>query len=145
MRSSGGPHRACGRGGSPQACLNRGEPRGGDGDADVRPASPPRAREHTDPRALLDHDEPTPPPADDIPAEVKARLLRDFKAKHYAGWIDEPLPALDGETPRNAARTKAGRTRVDVLLKEMEHHEARLPDAERFDFSQIRAALGLPR
>jgi hypothetical protein len=26
---------------------------------------------------------------------------------------------------------------VDALLKEMENHEARLPEAERFDFSRL--------
>jgi hypothetical protein len=30
-----------------------------------------------------------------------------------------------------------------VLLKDMENHEARLAAAERFDFSRIRAELGL--
>ncbi len=87
---------------------------------------------------------PEPATETAIPAEVKARLHREFKERHYSSWLDEPLPALDGKTPREAARTKAIRPRLDVLLKEMENHEARCPEAERFDFSRTRRDLGLP-
>lgn len=38
----------------------------------------------------------------------------EFKARHYAAWIDGPILALDGKTPRQAARTKRGRERIDV-------------------------------
>ena len=70
-------------------------------------------------------------------------LLRAYKERHYADWIDHPLPALRGQTPREAVRTKAGRERVDVLLKEMENHESRLAEGARFDFGRVRADLGL--
>lgn len=31
-------------------------------------------------------------------------------------WIDEPIPALDGKTPRSACQTAAGRKKVRVLI-----------------------------
>ncbi len=51
---------------------------------------------------------PSPPlePADEV------RLLSDFAAKHLRRWLDEPLPALGGETPREAAD---GERRGDVI------------------------------
>ncbi|MGH7821262.1 MAG: antitoxin Xre/MbcA/ParS toxin-binding domain-containing protein, partial [Candidatus Binatia bacterium] len=56
-----------------------------------------------------------------------AAQARSVRGQVLRRWIDEPLPALDGDTPREAARTKAGRNRVDTLLKEMQNFEARLP------------------
>ncbi|MGH7330769.1 MAG: hypothetical protein ACREJX_20660 [Polyangiaceae bacterium] len=103
-----------------------------------------RAREHADPMsapALEAHkSKPSvrqPPP----PEAIDALLV--FKKKHYESWIDEPLPVLSNRTPKEALRTKAGRAKVDLLLRECEHHEARLPEAERFDFTKLRAELGL--
>jgi hypothetical protein len=71
-----------------------------------------------------------------------AALFR-YKRKHYEAWLDESIPALDGKTPRQAAATRLGRQRVDLLLKEMENHEARVPEAERFDFDRLRRALNI--
>jgi hypothetical protein len=74
--------------------------------------------------------------------EVDA-LLRDFKARHYATWPDDSLPALDGLTPREAAAQPKYRARLDTLLKEMEYHESQEPPGRRFDFGPIRRSLGL--
>jgi len=70
-------------------------------------------------------------------------LILEFKKKHYATWVDEALPALGGQTPRNAVQTRDGRNDVDLLLKDFEHREAQEPTAQRFDFSALRAELGL--
>ncbi len=40
------------------------------------------------------------------------RLLSDFAAKHLRRWLDEPLPALGGKTPREAVE---GKRRGDVI------------------------------
>ncbi len=80
-------------------------------------------------------------PAASTPEAVDA--IRQFKEQHYAGWVDEPLPALAGKTARQSIRTKSGRQRVDLLLREMENQEQGVPEAERFDFSKLRSALGL--
>jgi len=60
-----------------------------------------------------------------------------------ADWIDQRIPALGSKTPRAAARSKAGRLEVDLLLKECENLEVRLSAGQRFDFGRIRQELGL--
>lgn len=72
-----------------------------------------------------------------------AEALREIKAAHYVTWADQPLPALAGKSAREAVRTARGRAQVDVLLKDIENREARLPAAERFDTAPVRRALGL--
>lgn len=81
---------------------------------------------------------------DDLANDPEAQqMLREMKERHYADWADQPLPALGGKTARQAVRTARGRERVDALLKDIEHSEARLPLAERFDVSALRRSLGL--
>jgi len=70
-------------------------------------------------------------------------MLREMKERHYADWADRPLPALGGKTAHEAVRSARGREQVDALLKDIEHREATLPAAERFDVSALRRALGL--
>lgn len=103
-----------------------------------------RIRSHADPMAAVNAgvgrsevDSSEPPP------EELNRALLEMKTKHYADWADYPLPALGGKTPRAAVRTKPGRQKVDLLLKEMERGEGRLPAGQRFDFGVIRRELGL--
>ena len=98
-----------------------------------------RAREHTDPLALLNK-AGKPPPAPPASPD-RERAVAEFKARHYADWADRPLPALKDRTPRECARTAAGRRAVDVLLKDIEHREHRGP-GKPFDFSAIRRDLG---
>jgi hypothetical protein len=74
--------------------------------------------------------------------EVDA-FLRDFKARHYATWPDDHLPALDGLTPREAATQPKYRARLDTLLKDMEYHESQESPDRRFDFGPVRRMLGL--
>jgi hypothetical protein len=81
----------------------------------------------------------------EVSSAEEDQLLLAVKAKHYADWVDQPIPALGDETPRAAVRTKSGRQQVDLLLKECENHEARLPAGQRFDFGDIRRELGLER
>lgn len=100
-----------------------------------------RGRTHTDPSAALAQggapSEPSP-----MPAEA-AGVLRAFKERHYAQWLDDALPALRGSTPRAAVRTASGRRQVHVLLKEIERGESRLPEGERCDVDWLRRELGL--
>lgn len=102
-----------------------------------------RDREHTDVQTLLakssgrgaEPPEPAPPEAQ--------RLLLEMKQRHYAAWVDQPLPILSGKTPREAMRTAAGRARVDVLLKDIENRESRLARGEQLDLTALRSSLGL--
>jgi hypothetical protein len=102
-----------------------------------------RAREHTDPmsRAI-----PRGPAARDrmlAPPPEADELVLEFKKRHYAGWLDESIPALAGLSPREAVQTPRGRTAVDVLLKHMENLEHRMAGNAAFDFSEVRRALHL--
>lgn len=61
--------------------------------------------------------EPAPPA---IPPALAEALVLDHYAKHYRAWLDEPVPALDGQTPRAAARKPAMRARVVELIHGLE-------------------------
>ena len=98
-----------------------------------------RGREHTDPLVRRHQTERRPPAPVSPDGE---RLVAEFKARHYAGWPDQPLPALNNRTPRECMRTAAGRQQVDLLLKGIEHTEQRGPGVP-FDVSAIRRHLGL--
>ena len=44
--------------------------------------------------------------------------------RHYRGMLGEPVPVLGGKSPRQAARTKAGRRKVAEWLKYLESQTA---------------------
>lgn len=50
--------------------------------------------------------------------------LRELEAalqeQHWTDWLDESVPALGGKTPRQAARSQAGREMLDALLADFE-------------------------
>ena len=108
-----------------------------------------RSLRRKDARRALERRPRTPPPPrrSDVPPEIEAALLQDFYEKHYRDWVDHPLPALDGLTPREAARRPAERERVRELLKQFEHGS----EAERregrpaYDFGWMWKELGLRR
>lgn len=54
-----------------------------------------RAREHMDPLALRKGAGKTPPSPPPSPTPEQERLVAEFKARHYASWPDQPLPALN--------------------------------------------------
>jgi hypothetical protein len=86
-----------------------------------------------------------PERAQPIPAEVEREIILQMKAKHYATWADDPLPALGGKTARQAVQTKSGRKAVLDLIRNMENGEARRAKGGElaFDFTPIRKTLGL--
>jgi hypothetical protein len=100
-------------------------------------------REISDPMALMQHQDGTPPKTGGhIPEALQTQLVHDYKRKHYANWADESLPALNGKTPRDAVKTDRGRKAVVALLKEFESREKQeVP----FDFGFLWDALGLDR
>jgi hypothetical protein len=79
------------------------------------------------------------------PTEMEREMILEMKARHYAAWADDPLPALGGKTARQAVRTQAGRKAVLELIRDMEHNEARgaKEGQPAFDFTPIRKTLGL--
>jgi hypothetical protein len=83
----------------------------------------------------------------EVPPEVQAEILGGCYDKHYRAWVDEPLPALRSQTPREAARSKTGRPKVVALLKDMESLSGRerLEGRPGYDFGWMWAELGLDR
>jgi hypothetical protein len=68
--------------------------------------------------------------------------IREFRERHMRDWLDDSIPALEGLTPRDAARSSRARPKLETLLKEFEQHEARLPEQQRIDLRSLREALG---
>jgi Protein of unknown function (DUF2384) len=77
-------------------------------------------------------------------AELRIKML-EMKRAHMADWIDSPLPALGGRSPREAIRTSSGRSEVDAIVRQFEYHESMLPTEERANYAFVREALKLPR
>lgn len=85
-----------------------------------------------------------PSPAAHTP-EVRA-ALREVMEAHYEDWVSEPVPALGGLTPIEAARDRVGREKVDALVTEMERSGLRMdPQTDPAVFVRMRERLGLVR
>lgn len=74
-------------------------------------------------------------PADPEVAAVLGRLIREYETN----WLDEPIPALDGHTPREAADDP---TRRDDLIRLLNTFPA-VDGGTGMDADRLRAALGL--
>ncbi|WP_170424923.1 DUF2384 domain-containing protein [Ruegeria arenilitoris] len=82
---------------------------------------------------------------EDIPPALAHQIAHEHLDHHYRDTLDQPIPALDGKTPRQAARTTAGRKKVIDWLKTIENRSARQtgsPVAD-YDFSWMWDELGL--
>jgi len=88
---------------------------------------------------------PGPPKGSGLPPEVERELVQKVLAEHYRKWLDMPLPALDGKTPRQAVATSEGRTQVVDLLKLLQNGEEhkRSDGLAWYDVSKLKAALGI--
>lgn len=80
-----------------------------------------------------------------IPAELREALMLDHLAQHYREWLDIPVPALDGATPRAAAKSPALRPRLIELSHELDgmYQRALSAGAPAFDPSWLWQELGL--
>jgi hypothetical protein len=66
-------------------------------------------------KADVDDDGDAPPSA--LPPDVNEALVLGHYASYYRTWIDEPVPALDGATPRQAAADPELRGRAVELIQ----------------------------
>ena len=87
-------------------------------------------------------------PADelDLPPEETARIIHAYFDEHFRRTLDEPLPILDGKTPRQAAATPEGRAQAIDWLKQLEnteHHRAAQQGEKPYDTAWIWHELGL--
>jgi hypothetical protein len=53
-----------------------------------------------------------------IPPEIQAELKEKFYEEHYTRFLDDPIPALDGLTPREAAGMPDARPMLVELMKD---------------------------
>lgn len=109
-----------------------------------------RSREIADPKGTLSKSpalsEPDAGVMAGIPAEAMTELVQKQIRRLYADWADEPLPALDGRTPREAIQDPDGLAQVKFLLHTYEHGEAQQAKAQQrapvsYDF--LWRALGI--
>ncbi len=73
--------------------------------------------------------------------EIQAHLQK-MATQHWQAWLDTPLPALNNKTPREAAKSDAGRERLEALLWQFEQH-SETPQPFSPDVSALRETLGL--
>jgi hypothetical protein len=105
---------------------------------------------HEDPLQRLRRDTPhdaAEAPQHALPAgpEIEA-VLRQLKDAHYRRVLDEPVPMLGDRTPRECARTRAGRARLVRWLKELENgeqHGAAASGQPAYDVTWMWEELGL--
>ena len=91
--------------------------------------------------------QPPSRPASAVPPEVGADLLGKVMHRHFTEWLDQPVPALEGRTPRAAARDPRLRSKLVQLLREMENHQdhARREGRAWYDIGWMWAELGIAR
>jgi SEC-C motif len=108
-----------------------------------------RVTEHQDleQAALALEREGGPRPAT-LPEELREparEAVADMLQQHYEKWLDEPVPALDGSTPRAAADTEALRPRLAAMIEDLEgmYERALAEGAGAFDPTWMWEELGL--
>lgn len=76
--------------------------------------------------------------------DVMKTLGNQYLRQYYERWLDMPIPALDGFTPREAAAEPRMHQRLEDLLKELEYNETLKKRAGQpyFDAAILRRRLG---
>jgi hypothetical protein len=72
-----------------------------------------------------------------LPPEEAEAVMREVLDRHYRGVLGEPVEMLDGKSPRQAARSEAGRRKVAEWLKYLENqtaHHAGAAGMPAYDF-----------
>ncbi|MET2831222.1 hypothetical protein [Mesorhizobium shangrilense] len=64
----------------------------------------------------------------DIPPEVAEQVVHQFLDRQYRETLDQPVGMLGNKTPRQAAKSAAGRQEVAEWLKYLENQSSRQPD-----------------
>jgi len=71
--------------------------------------------------------------------------MENMFLNHWGQWVDTPLPILDGQTPREAAKSPSGREKVDALIRSAILNSERSPDLEvqKKGIDRARTELGI--
>lgn len=91
--------------------------------------------------------QPTQSPPN-LPPEVLAEAMEQVLLRTYARWADEPIPALENRTPRQAIGTPGGLERVKGLLRSYAADEERMAAEQgrrEISFDFLWESLGLRR
>ncbi len=107
-----------------------------------------KIREVVDPCSEKAREASKPRSEPDIPKDVQRQIIHQHLRKHYETWIDIPLPALEGKTPRAAIKSKRLHPKVIELLKSIDQLEARRikqTGGDPLDVSFLWEQLGIER
>jgi hypothetical protein len=76
--------------------------------------------------------------------EVQEQLQQMAK-QHWENWFDEPVPALDNQTPRESAKTEKGQELLEALLLHYEAEGSKHGQNNPFkaDINYLKAQLNL--
>jgi hypothetical protein len=91
---------------------------------------------------LADDSAPDDPDALDEQPELSAEDLEGIGRMFEERWLDQALPVLGGETPREAARS-ARRDDLIALLDDFEWEQKRTQSPITMDALRLRHELGL--
>ena len=80
---------------------------------------------HQDLEKMLEERPESTPTEPDLPPEIAEQVVHSYLDDHYRRTLDDPLPILDGKTPRQAVKSKKGRAQVVDWLKQLENSEFR--------------------
>lgn len=64
-----------------------------------------------------DHDDVSDEPIELEPEDIEA--MRDYLTRYYRQWLDQPIPALDDQTPRQAATQPGLRSQLAAMIRAM--------------------------
>ena len=81
-----------------------------------------------------------------LPPEEAEAIMREMLDQHYRGLLSQPIEMLDGKSPRQAVRSKAGRQKVVEWLKYLENasqRSAREGTMPACDFGWMWEKLGI--
>ena len=69
--------------------------------------------------------------------------IKAMAERHWKDWLDTPIPALKDQTPREAAKSRIGRERLDALFLQFEQYAGQEPQPFEPDINALRHSLGL--
>ena len=107
---------------------------------------------YEDPLQALSRARPAPGARDneardnEVDPASAAEVMRQVTDAHYRRTLDDQVPMLGDRTPRECARTKAGRKKLVAWLKYLENaelHRARGEGREPYDFGWMWRELGV--
>lgn len=84
----------------------------------------------------------------ELSPEVIAQAIEAYIRRYYKNWADEPIPALNNTTPRQAMQSAAGLERVKGLLRSYEASErsqAALQKRREISYDFLWESLGVSR